>query len=75
MYDTPSDDTIHAVCRRPTRGARLCRARRHASHSDALRLGIHPRTLYALRDSGEIEGVGRGLYRLATAPPLASLKW
>src|ERR1035437_7713394 len=39
--------------------------------SKAIRLGIHPRTLYALRDSGEIERVGRGLYRLATAPPLS----
>jgi predicted transcriptional regulator of viral defense system len=38
----------------------------------ALRLGIHPRTLYALRDSGEIEQVGRGLYRLSTAPALSS---
>jgi predicted transcriptional regulator of viral defense system len=40
--------------------------------SKALRLGIHPRTLYALRDAGEIEKVGRGLYRLSTAPPLSS---
>jgi predicted transcriptional regulator of viral defense system len=40
--------------------------------SKALRLGIHPRTLYALRDAGEIEQVGRGLYRLSTAPPLSS---
>jgi predicted transcriptional regulator of viral defense system len=40
--------------------------------SDALRLGIHPRTLYALRDSGEIEAVGRGLYRLTTAQLLTS---
>ncbi len=39
---------------------------------DALRLGIHPRTLYALRDAGEIEQVGRGLYRLSTAPALSS---
>lgn len=39
---------------------------------NAIRLGIHPRTLYALRDSGEIEQVGRGLYRLSTAPPLSS---
>ncbi len=38
----------------------------------AIRLGIHPRTLYALRDSGELEQVGRGLYRLSTAPPLSS---
>ncbi|MDP8982391.1 MAG: type IV toxin-antitoxin system AbiEi family antitoxin domain-containing protein [Acidobacteriota bacterium] len=39
---------------------------------DAIRLGIHPRTLYALRYSGQIERVGRGLYRLSTAPPLTS---
>jgi predicted transcriptional regulator of viral defense system len=37
---------------------------------EAIRLGIHPRTLYALRDNGEIERVGRGLYRLCTSPPL-----
>ncbi len=40
--------------------------------SKAIRLGIHPRTLYALRDAGEIEQVGRGLYRLSSAPPLSS---
>src|ERR1700753_1055870 len=40
--------------------------------SEAIRLGVHPRTLYALRDAGEIEQVGRGLYRLSTAPPLSS---
>lgn len=40
--------------------------------SKAIQLGIHPRTLYALRDAGEIEQVGRGLYRLSTAPPLSS---
>jgi predicted transcriptional regulator of viral defense system len=40
--------------------------------SKAIRLGIHPRTLYALRDAGEVEQVGRGLYRLSTAPPLSS---
>ena len=40
--------------------------------SQALRLGIHPRTLYALRDTGDIEQVGRGLYRLSTAPALSS---
>src|SRR6185295_15951435 len=40
--------------------------------SKAIRLGIHPRTLYALRDAGEIEQDGRGLYRLSTAPPLSS---
>ena len=40
--------------------------------SKAIRLGVHPRTLYALRDAGEIEQVGRGLYRLSSAPPLSS---
>ena len=38
----------------------------------AIRLGIHPRTLYALRDAGEIEQVGRGLFRLSAAPPLSN---
>jgi predicted transcriptional regulator of viral defense system len=33
---------------------------------------IHPRTLYVLRDSGEIEQLGRGLHRLSIAPPLSS---
>jgi len=40
--------------------------------SEAIRLGIHPRTLYSLRDSGEVERVGRGLYRFSSAPPLTS---
>lgn len=39
--------------------------------SDALRLGIHPRVLYALRDAGLIESLSRGLYRLADLPLLA----
>lgn len=43
--------------------------------SDAMRLGIHPRSLYALRDSGEIVSLGRGVYRLATAPPLTNPDW
>jgi predicted transcriptional regulator of viral defense system len=42
---------------------------------DALRLGIHPRTLYEMRDRGEIEQISRGLYRLATAPPLTNPDW
>ena len=40
--------------------------------SDAIPLGVHPRTLYNLRDRGELEQVGRGIYRLSTAPPLTS---
>ena len=39
---------------------------------DLLNLGIHPRTLYRLRDEGFIEYVSRGLYRLATLPGLMS---
>jgi len=40
--------------------------------SEALRLGIHPRTLYAMRDSGLLEQLSRGLYRLADLPPLSN---
>src|SRR6266568_5049962 len=43
--------------------------------TNALRLGIHPRSLYALRDSGEVIPVGRGLYRLANAPALTNPDW
>jgi predicted transcriptional regulator of viral defense system len=39
--------------------------------SEALRLGIHSRTLYAMRDSGVLERLSRGLYRLAEFPPLS----
>jgi predicted transcriptional regulator of viral defense system len=42
---------------------------------EAVRLGIHPRTLYELRDRGELERVGRGLYRLSSAPPLTNPDW
>ena len=37
--------------------------------AQALRAGIHPGTLYALRDSGKLEVVSRGVYRLADGPP------
>lgn len=37
---------------------------------EAVRLGVHPRTLYAMRDAGALERLGRGLYRLADLPPL-----
>ncbi len=39
--------------------------------AEALRLGIHPRTLYQLRDQGRIEAISRGVYRLAELPPLS----
>jgi predicted transcriptional regulator of viral defense system len=39
--------------------------------AEALRLGIHPRTLYGLRDSGALSQLSRGLFRLADLPPLS----
>ncbi len=38
--------------------------------SVAIKAGIHPRTLYAMRDQGIIERLDRGVYRLADLPPL-----
>ena len=38
--------------------------------SEILRLGVHPRTLYELRDNGKIVQLSRGIYRLADLPPL-----
>lgn len=38
---------------------------------EAQRLGVHPRTLYRLRDEGVVEHVSRGVYRLAAMPDLA----
>lgn len=35
---------------------------------DALARGIHPRTLYALREAGRIEALGRGTYHLVDVP-------
>ena len=40
--------------------------------SDALRAGIHPETIYAMRDSGALEVVSRGVYRLADSHPLGN---
>ena len=40
--------------------------------SEALRLGIYPRTLYELRDAGILERLSRGLYRLAELPALSA---
>lgn len=39
---------------------------------EAVRLGVHPRTLYAMRDEGALDQLGRGLYRLAELPPLGN---
>jgi predicted transcriptional regulator of viral defense system len=40
--------------------------------AQALRAGIHPGTLYAMRDSGALEAISRGVYRLANSPPLGN---
>ncbi len=40
--------------------------------TEALAAGIHPRTLYAMRDAGEIEALARGVYRLRNLPPLGN---
>jgi predicted transcriptional regulator of viral defense system len=39
---------------------------------DAIHLGIHPRTLYAMRDAGELQQVRRGYFRLADLPELGN---
>jgi predicted transcriptional regulator of viral defense system len=38
--------------------------------SRAIALGVHPRTLYGLRDAGRIQRATRGLYRFADLPAL-----
>src|ERR1700676_1908813 len=42
------------------------------STGKAIKLGIHPRTLYTLRDNARLERMERGLYRIADAKPLGS---
>ena len=39
--------------------------------SEAIALGIHPRTLYRLRDEKRLVTVSRGLYRLSNLPELS----
>ncbi len=63
----------------PISEAGLAKARQVFAHhqgmlrtSEAIRLGVHPRKLYALRDSGEIEQVSRGIYRLSEKPVLTN---
>lgn len=40
--------------------------------SEAIKSGIHPRILYALRDSEKIEQISRGLYRLSEFDALSN---
>ena len=39
--------------------------------SEARELGVHPRVLYHLRDTGQLEKLSRGLYRVSNLPPLS----
>ena len=38
--------------------------------SEVIKAGVHPATLYAMRDAKVIEQAGRGLFRLANLPPM-----
>lgn len=40
--------------------------------TDVLSAGIHPDTLYRMRDSGTLEQISRGVFRLADAAPLGN---
>ncbi|MGZ6208489.1 MAG: type IV toxin-antitoxin system AbiEi family antitoxin domain-containing protein [Syntrophales bacterium] len=39
---------------------------------EAINAGVHPRTLYTMRDEGIIEKLGRGVYRFADMPVLGN---
>jgi predicted transcriptional regulator of viral defense system len=39
---------------------------------EAIKAGVHPRTLYAMRDQGIIKRIGRGVYRLSDMPTLGN---
>lgn len=41
--------------------------------AEALRMGIHPQVFYELRDSGVLEQISRGVYRLTAQEPLSDL--
>jgi predicted transcriptional regulator of viral defense system len=73
-YFVPSDGGT-AVARRDKIEEAREAFRRHGGilkMSEAIRAGIHRRTLYAMRDAGSIERLGRGLYRLSDLPPLGN---
>lgn len=40
--------------------------------TEAIKFGIHPRTIYAMLDQGVIERMGRGIYRFADMPSLGN---
>ncbi|MDZ7769693.1 MAG: type IV toxin-antitoxin system AbiEi family antitoxin domain-containing protein [Woeseiaceae bacterium] len=65
MDPAATDKQIEAVRRAFRRGGGILRT------GEALDQGIHPRTLYAMRDAGLLERLDRGLYRLTDLPPLS----
>jgi len=74
-----SAGNIIGMSQRPQNGEKSSYARKiFQSHGgvlrtrDAIRLGIHPETLYKLRDSGVLTRLGRGLYRLSDLPPMGN---
>ena len=80
-YTSEQVKVIHIMRSRDTNshGSRFDRAvavfKKHCGilrTAQALRAGIHPATLYAMRDSGALEVVSRGVYRLADSPPLGN---
>jgi len=40
--------------------------------TEAIRAGISPRDLYSMRDEGVVDSLSRGIYRLASMPPLSN---
>ena len=38
----------------------------------AIRLGVHPVNLYAMRDAKVLDQMGRGIFRLSNMPPLSN---
>ena len=65
MATTATDRQIEAARRVFRRGGGILRT------GDAIDRGVHPRTLYAMRDAGLLERLDRGLYRLSDLPPLS----
>ncbi len=41
--------------------------------AEAIHAGIHPRTLYGLRDAGELVQMSRGVYRLVDQQPISNI--
>ncbi|MCE5200750.1 MAG: type IV toxin-antitoxin system AbiEi family antitoxin domain-containing protein [Armatimonadota bacterium] len=41
--------------------------------AEAIQAGVHPRTLYELRDAGELVQISRGVYRLTDQQPVSNI--